>query len=465
MFAGHATAPLSLARARSLACAGSLALGGLLLLAGCGQPPSFELSWRIGEPSWRIGDPLDDAPPLTAVKQCSDVGIFLVRVTISLGDAVIWVDEQPCFSIVEAPPLEPGEYQIEVEGLRRNGEPWAFDPAVDLATDRIAYASSTVVVSDGVLPSIEVALRPPLECDDGIDNDVDGTVDGQDPGCEIDNLQAPSEFNDVDVTLFVLEVSFLDSPAVRPYNVNVQSIRFEVDGELLAQVANNQLDYTQWQFPLPLLAGEFDVGDHVLSATAIGQNGALTQTQTLDFTTVDDQGAYVVGVFDFGSEMFLEPIVEPLEFLFDPGCSAGGKLLLQTMRVRILNEETEPLPLDTLAGNTNVGGVTMPISETLEGPDMGGWYTFGCPSSTVTSDPLPWGSYSIEAQARLAGVSCFETPIIELAPQPVSAQTITLERVMIDGQPACPDCSTNLDCVMMAKTTCIDGLCVPKDGP
>jgi hypothetical protein len=83
----------------------------------------------------------------------------------------------------------------------------------------------------------------------------------------------------------------------------------------------------------------------------------------------------------------------------------------------------------------------------------------------LTSEPLTWGHYSIEAQARLAGVSCFETPSIDLAPQPVSAQTVALERVLVDGQPACPECSTKLDCSMIADTICEDGLCVPKDGP
>lgn len=452
MFAGHATAPC---RARAVCWA-------LLALAGCGQPPSFELSWRIGEESWRIGDTLEDAPELEAVKQCSDVGIFAVRVTVRLGDAVVSVDEYPCFpSIVEGPTLEPGEYTIEVEGLRRNGDAWAFDPEVDLATDRIAYASTSVIISEGALPSVEVGMRPPLGCDDGIDNDVDGMVDGQDPGCEIDNIQAPSEFNDVNVTLFDLGVSFLDSPVVQPKNVNVQSLLLEVDGELLAQVTASQLDYSQWAFPLPLLAGEFEAGEHELSVTAVGQGGALTEAQTVPFTTVDEQGTYVSAEFDFGSEQFLQPIVEPLRFGFIPDCTPGGILVLDSMRMRIRNENDEDVPLANLVGNT-IGGLT--IMETLQGP-LDGWYTFGCPISSIASEPLTWGRYRIEAQARLAGVSCFETPAVELAPQPVSAQSITLERVIVDGQPACPECTKNLDCGMLADAICVDGLCVPKDGP
>jgi hypothetical protein len=423
------------------------------MLGGCGQPPGFELSWRIA-------DSLGDAPMLTAAKQCSDVGIFSVRVTIRSGDVVVSIDEHPCFSgVVEGPPLEPGEYTIEVEGLRRNGEPWPFDPDVDLAADRIAHDSESVVIIDGPLPSIEVVLLAPPECDDGIDNDRDGVVDGQDPGCEVLPLSgAPrSESNDADDTLFQLAVRFLDSPAVKPFNVGVQNILLELDGELLAQVPSSQLDYAQSPFRLPLLARDLEGETPDLQITAMGADGPLTETQTLAVTS-----AYVNEVIDFGSEAFLQPIVEPLAFLFDPTCSPGGQLVLDSMRVRILDENGDPLVLDTLSGNT-IGGST--IVETLAGPDLDGWFTFGCPVSMITSAPLTWGRYTIEAQARLASVTCFSTPITDLTPQPASAQTIALERVLNDGQPACPECSKDLDCVMQAGTICDDGLCVPKVGP
>lgn len=416
-------------------------------------------------------DALGDSPPLETVKQCSDVGIFSVRVKIFSGDTEVSTDEYPCFSLgVDGPTLEPGEYTIEVQGLRRSGEPWfdpdvdpEVDPEVDPDADPIAYGSTTVIVSEGALPSAEVVLLAPLECDDGIDNDRDGVVDGQDPGCDVVTLiGAPSESNDADVTLFDLGVTFLDSPAVRPTNVSVQSVLFEVDGELLAQISESQLDYTQWAFQLPLLAGEFAAGDHQLTATAIGKDGALTAAQMIPFTTIDNQGTYVAGTFDFGSETFLQPIVEPLRFGFSPDCTPGGTLVLETMRVRIVDENDEAVPLDSLVGNT-VGGS---IPETLGGPDMQGWYTFGCPTSSIASDPLPWGHYRIEAQARLAGISCFETPsetgAVELAPQPVDAQSITLERVIVDGQPACPECSKDQDCTMLAGTICDEGLCVEK---
>jgi hypothetical protein len=255
-------------------------------------------------------------------------------------------------------------------------------------------------------------------------------------------------------------VTFLDSPAVRPTNVSVSSLRLDVDGELLAQVTAGQLDYTQWAFQLPLLAGEFDAGDHVLSLTAIGATGAVTEPLTLDFTTIDEQGTYVSGQFDFGSERFLEPIIEPLKFDFIPDCTPSGTLVLESMRIRVLGDDDMPVAVE-LSGNTFDGMMSMPITPA---PQLDGWITFECPSSDVLSNPLTWGSYRIEAQARLAGISCFETPPVDLAPQPVDAQAITLERVMIDGQPACPECVQNVDCLPAADSICADGLCVPKGG-
>lgn len=448
MFPGHATAPY---RARA-AC---WALG-LLALAGCGQPPSFELSWRIGET-------LEDPPPLTAVKQCSDVGIFSVRVTIRAGEEKVAVDEHPCSSSidssVEGPPLEPGEYTIEVQGLRRSGEPW-FDPEIDEQADPIAYSTQTLIVSDGALPSVEVVLLAPPECDDGIDNDRDGTVDGQDPGCEmVPATGQPSEFNDAAVTLFDIDVTFLDSPVVMPVNVGVQNLLLEIDGELLAQVSNSQLDDAQWPFALPLLQWDLAGDSHTLEITAVGQDGALTETQVFEFSTVDDQGTYVSQQFDFGSEAFLQPIVEPLGFVFEPGCSPGGTLTLERMWIRVVDENDAPLDAAALGltGSTFSSGMAMAIVPVDEAD---GWVSFECPSSAVRTNELVWGNYRIEARARRAADICFERPIADLAPQPFSAQPLGLERVLIDDLPACPECVEDGDC---SGQTCNAGLCVDKE--
>jgi hypothetical protein len=452
VLAGHAAVPNRVRGVCWTPLAFVGALAGALALAGCAQPPGFELSWRIAD-AHATDNELDKAPPLDAVKQCSDVGIFWVRVTAKLGEAVVWIDEFECASSVrssiEAPPLEPGEYTLVVEGLRRNHEPWAFDSETEVP--RIAHGEVSVTVSEGEPPVVDAVLRAPPGCDDGIDNDLDGMVDTQDPGCEVQTADGYGESNDAELTLFSLAVSFLDSSAVRPDKVGVNSIRLEVDGELLAEFAEYELDYSQWPWQLPLVAADYTEG--TLTVTPIGDDGPMTVPRELEFS----EQSVPYTVFDFDDESFLEPIIEPVSLVFDPGCSAGGSLVLETMRIRIADENGDvppglvlmkgPLQLDTTDGG-------------------GGWISFDCPPTSVLSNPLTWGSYNLEAQAVLAGVTCFETPeLVELAPQPVSSQTIELERVMINGQPACPECSEDSDCLSMADANhCEAGLCVEKPG-
>jgi hypothetical protein len=437
-------------------------LGGALVLAGCGQPPGFELRWRIADANASDSE-LSKAPPLETVKQCSEVGIFWVRVTAKLGEAEVWVDEFPCAasieSGVEAPPLEPGEYTIEVQGLRRNHEPWAFDS--EAGVPRIAYGETTVTVSEGGPPIVDAFLRAPPGCDDGIDNDLDGTVDSQDPGCEVETPEGYGESNDADLTLFELEVTFLDSPVVKPVNVGVTGIRLEVvDTQFERTVSSHELDLSQSPFRLPLLTGEFDVGGELeLMATAFGAGGDLTAPQTILFDVLEGEGTYVNGQFDFGSAMFLQPIVEPVVLVFEPGCSAGGSLELERMRVRITDASDAVIDAATLglSGSTIVGGTVMSITPVEE---AGGWISFECPSSFVSSNPLPWGNYRIEAQAQRASDTCFESPVVELAPQPVGAQSLVLERVLIDDVPVCSECTLDIDC---PAQICDAGLCVDKE--
>lgn len=447
MLVGHAPAPHP---ARS-AFRRLLALGApLLALAGCGQPPGFELRWTIES----------DAPiaaPLMA-KQCSEVGIFSVRVTVERAGEQVATEEYPCFEGVgDGPPLEPGEYELEIEGLRRNGEPWEFDEEVGLP--RVAWAEATVVVSEGTIPGVEVVLLAPPECDDGIDNDRDGVVDNADPGCDIETLtDEPRESNDAELTLFEVSVSFLHSPAVRPSNVGVHSISLAVDGELLATFAESELDLSQWPFRLPLTSGEFE-GSHQLEVTPIGVGGPLASPKVFAFEVPADAGAYVTGMAEFFAEDFLQPIVEPVALLFDPNCTPGGNLELDRMWIRVVDEGGQPLDAASLGlvGNWGPPGMIIQITPVDEAD---GWVSFECPVSIVKSAALPWGRYQIEAQGRRTTDTCFSLPQSDLAPQPNGAQTLVLARELADDEPVCPECSGDDDC---PGQVCAAGLCVDKE--
>jgi hypothetical protein len=436
----------------------------LLALGGCAEPPSYELEWRIAGND-ATDEMLADAPALIAVNQCAEVGLFWVYVVTKHGEDKVSEDQFPCFSTAEGPPLEPGEYTLEIKGLRRNGEEWVFD--ADAGTPRVAYAEVPVTVVEGEVPSVQAFLRAPPGCDDGIDNDRDGTVDNQDPGCEVATPEGFSESNDADLTLFQLAVTFLESPVVRPSNVGVTGIRLEVVDQFEKTITSHQLDLTQSPFRMPLLTAEF-AGNGMLEllATAFGPEGDLTETESLMFSVMEGEGSYVVGTFDFGTAQFLDPIVEPIVLAFDPGCEPGGVLALDSMRIRVLDEMGVAKNKDALGltGSAFVGGSTISITA-VDQP--GGWISFECPSSLVSSIPLTWGHYSIETEAQLAGTTCYASPPVDLAPQPINAQNLVLERVMIDDgmpdtpdMPACPECTVDTDCL---GQICTAGLCVDKE--
>ncbi|PRQ02794.1 hypothetical protein ENSA5_21470 [Enhygromyxa salina] len=482
-------------------------------LAGCAEQPSYLLSWTLVD-----AEALDEAPDdasLSSVKDCSEVGVSKVRVTTKLGGAVVDVSEYACFpgDAVEGPALEPGEYTLEVEGLRRSGEPW--EPNEDMpATPRVAHDTATVSVSQGALPSVEFVLVAPPECDDGIDNDLDGKVDGKDPGCLLNAATGASATGSEDaesgVALVRPSVSFLANEAVKPFNVGVGYILLEVEVEAeaesgtqtqwveFAEVADWQLDLSSSPFGLPLLS--FDPAFYdALNTNFAGRTTALgpdlepvTEAIDFEFTVDGDQIGFVTEVFEFTSDLFIDPIIEPLRLSLGLQLGAGdtsicelngytdldddGKLddpiALERVWVRVRDADDQALDAATLglAANAHAGGMIAPVDE------AGGWVSFECPASNVSSAPLEWGSYRIEVEGRIGDETCFTLPETDeglaqgLAPQPVDAQELYLDRVVEDGGPppaACAECN-ELDAGAPGArqcdgaTVCEDGICVTK---
>jgi hypothetical protein len=133
--------------------------------------------------------------------------------------------------------------------------------------------------------------------------------------------------------------------------------------------------------------------------------------------------------------------------------------MLERVWVRITDANDQVLDATTLGltGFAAIGGPIMPVDE------AGGWVSFECASSAVSSAALTWGGYDIQVQGRIGADACFETPMVsELAPQPISAQDLDLERVLVDGVPpvACRECSEDGDC---SGQVCVDSVCVNKE--
>jgi hypothetical protein len=457
----------------------------LALAAGCDEPPSYQVRWRIGDQAAVEGDPAL-APALTSVKQCADVGVSKVRVTTkrSEDDTIVDVREYPCFpgafergEAVLVPTLPAGKYVVEVERVRRTGEPWICEEGQQCSVF-VGETSNEVTVGEGLLDTVEVVLLQPAQCDDGIDNDRDGRVDGKDPACIFD--PTAQESAESSFTLFQTSVTFLDSPAVLPANVGVAALRLgidqapadgdELDDELFAEVAAYELDTSQWPFRLPLLSYDFGEGDYVLSIYAVdGLGNKLTDLYEVEFSVPDEP--YVVRVFEFSGDRFLAPIVQPIavttglrldpDDLTGPACGLGGfaGVAIDRTWFRVTDQDGQPVDAATLGlSGTASGTAIMPVDE------ANGWVSFACPTSMVISAPLSWGSYQLDVEAHIGDVTCFASEdSLPLAPLGnAGAQSLLISRIVDDqGAPpaGCEECFSDNDC---SGQICVAGICKDK---
>ena len=478
-------------RARAVsspALAIALVAGSVVFAVGCTEDPSYQLSWRLASDPAGLDDPASN-PELTAVSQCSEVGIAKLEVTTRDGKGdIVDVSRYPCFPSVFADglptdgplALEPGEYTLEVQGLRRTGEPWTCDE--DGPDPCVARAHATVSVAEGQLPEVEVVLLAPPQCDDGVDNDLDGRVDGHDPACLLD--PTANEDFDAGAVVFQLTATFLDHQVVAPPDVRVTSLVGTVDGEELFTLNTAELDPAFWPYRLPVLSERYEPGMHTLAVVGIGQDGeARTAELVHEFSVNDEQAGFVLHQLDFSADQFLESIVEPFSLIATleryPG--AGATSLIQgcklsngeptgDMRIRVRDTDDQIVDLVAL-------GMSVDIVD-----DGDGWVRMDCPVAPFSSGALTWGAYTMEAEVLVGETVCFADaydvtlgPLDPVEPAPLAPkgsggeQNLRLERVAtaLDGGgwdvPAeCVECATSSDCTESSNLTCVDGLCVQE---
>lgn len=470
---------------RVVAVALAMTTGSLAL--GCTEDPTYAMRWRIAASSEELDDP-SSVPQLRFVEQCAAVGLGELRITTRrLDNTTADISDYRCFrsgfadgGVVTGPPLPPGDYRLEVVGLRRSGQPWPCedDPTTPEVDACVARAEAEVRVVEGSQPVVEFVLLAAPQCDDGIDNDRDGQVDEKDPACLLD----PNNDEDAEagLTVFQLSASFLANEAVEPSDVGVASLRLEVDGDPLAELSTVELDLAQWPFRLPLLAERLSPGELELVVTALDASGEpLTEGLSEVFPVDAVAGGFVLRQFDFDPELFLEPIVDGFSVLrqFSPypgavdsaaleSCDLPGEADVERVRVRVRDENEQILDAETLALGID------PITD--EGD---GWLGFDCqaPGSAgvaaiLSSAPLSWGRYTLELEGWREGTRCFANPE-PLLLSPVGSgggQLLTVERVIDeDGRPpeGCAPCSGNSEVCNVGGTqtlVCSDaGLCVP----
>ena len=445
------------------------------------------------------GEPVEVS--LSSVKQCSEVGLSRVRVsTRGLDDVLVDQREYPCFvpafaagELAPGPELEPGEYSVEIEGLRRTGEPWpcVIDPDDPDPAACVARAERSVTVSEEGPPVQldDIVLVAPPQCDDGIDNDGDGHVDLTDPACLVDLSDAESA--DLGVVVFQLSLTFLDSEIVTAANVGVGWIRLWVDldadgvidGEdapddadvdFVFDIPAHQIQEDVSPFRLPLVAERFDSGSYELQVIALsGDKQAVTEAAIVPFTADEQLGGFQLATINFGEAQFLEPIVEPLSFTWSlltyPGalakyCDPPGDLVIDRLRVRVTDTSVDPpAALDDATLDLTTGSNTS-LGNRVEEPN--GWIAFDCAATSLRSAELVWGSYALEMQAQAAGSTCFATAApLEVPPLGSgSVESLYIERVL-EGDappPGCADCQQDADCGDLAAYSCENNICVGR---
>ncbi len=424
------------------------------MLAGCADEPSFQLAWRIAtDPT--LTDP-SDAPELISVQQCSEVGIEKVRLEVRRpGDSPISLPRltryYACFpnpfdaaEPIDGPTLGPGEYELELIGLRRNGSEWLC-PGVDDEGNAVEVgcvrASGSVTVSEGALPELAFLLTAPIQCDDGVDNDRDGRVDGSDPACV---LGESLESFDAGLTLFQLSVGILANPLIEPNHVGIDNFALAVDGEPLDTLSPSAGVGSLWPWRFPLLDARLTAGPHTLSLVALDGETELTSTPTFDFVVDPEQGAFVFHEFVLGSGDFLTPISDPLavawamasaDALDQPPCGP-----IDDMRVRVrAGDSIVPLGVDDLL--MFPGAPLANASEQAEG-----WLAFDCDNGgrLLSTAALTWdeAGTSIEIEGRIGGVTCFASEISPLRPGSFSPVIVAVPPLLDDqGVPpnGCPE--------------------------
>jgi hypothetical protein len=479
-----------------------LALAGL---AACQEPPSYRLRWAI------------DGREMLDASACSESGLFQMRARV-YGAPGVLVDERvyPCFPTALRDPegtvggvaLPPGSYAIELRGVDRTGDPWdgeavaSLDPdvpehlgcmregdAIECRPTELVCACQRLVVTDPRAPMAdapeatvveegatvelpEFDLVAPPECEDGIDNDRDGLVDVNDPSCNVD-FGDGSEAVPVGVTELRVTLSLLGhNPAVTCASVPLRRLRLSIEGEAGPEVVLEEPCVLDQPY---LVSLRLPAGPTTFSVVGVDSAGEPVTVSKMFEAEISPIGGTVQESFDFGPDDFLEPIVREIRvrpaMVSEVGPAADlrysceprvlvaanetteavleGSLSLAQLRVHLLNGHGGPLEAPAALDDGTV----------LDGPTV-----IDCPSElTLVTEPLEWGSYSLELEALSAeGEVCFSNVGAPALMSPGGMGGMYLPRVYGDDgkvPASCQDCQVDADCGLEDELFCADNVC------
>lgn len=411
----------------------------------CTEAPSFQVRWKLLAHRDAAVDPAA-APPLTSVAQCTELGISRVRVTTRLCDAECGADSQVvderdflCFPLefedpdahAPGPRVGPGRYTVTLAALGRRGINFCDLPDTDgddddaSTCDVVASAAREVTIretGEGQRIDDLVIVGVP-ECDDGVDNDLDGASDLADPSCRGD--RGGSEFGDVSAAQVTVRPRLLgDNPNATCAGLGLRDIRLDLAGPTpLARL----FDCTT---TAQTISSDLAPGNYTVAITGVGFDGAdraiiqlPPELASFELFASDFRNLELDADFDIAS--FLEPIVAgfavslevqtapdaPPETSCNPG---GGALALDRVRLTILDQDKNPVPTAALVD----GGGAIPLdgSQTVPCADF---------LKIRTVEPLVWDDAPMAYQALYVRAELLpvgaETPCFGNADAPAPA--------------------------------------------
>jgi hypothetical protein len=141
----------------------------LLGQAGCASEGRYQVRWTFSDPAVVGFQPGD----------CGKHGVSAIAIAGTRDDGTVDNPQAACAPAIFTHQLPTGTWTLTLTALDATGHP-------NTASTGYLHGTITVTVAQDQLAGTDqgpVVLTPLPACQDGVDNDCDGRIDRDDPGC------------------------------------------------------------------------------------------------------------------------------------------------------------------------------------------------------------------------------------------------------------------------------------------